>query len=247
MKTSILFAALLSALLHAEEVYTTFDVEASRESDLTLTSTGVIEQMNVDIGDHVEAGELLLSLDNEDLRLAVELARSDVALAKVDHHFASQTYERYKKVKDVIDEDQYEQYVLSYEKSVASLKRAKATLAYKEALLDKSLLHAPYSGVIAKRHKDIGDGVSGAMLEPILTLVDDRDVKLILSFDEKYWKQVEKGAKVRYQVDGSDQEFEGVIAKVYPTIDAKTRKAFAEVHTQALRPGLFGDGMIEVE
>lgn len=247
MRKTILLTGLFLGVLQAAQVYTTFDVEAYREAELTLTSTGVIEQMHVDIGDHVKKGELLLSLDNEDLRLSIELARSDVALAKVNYRFASQTYERYKKVKDVIDDDQYEQYVLNYEKSVASLNSTKASLAYREALFKKSVLRAPYSGVISKRHKEIGDGVSGAMLEPILTLVDDKKVKLVMSFDEKYWKQVKKGSKVTYRVDGSDRAFEGIIAKVYPTVDAKTRKAFAEVHAKDLMPGLFGEGMIEVE
>ncbi len=247
MKKTILLTGLFLGVLQAAQVYTTFDVEAYREAELTLTSTGVIEQMHVDIGDHVKKGALLLSLDNEDLRLSVELARSDVALAKVNYRFASQTYERYKKVKDVIDDDQYEQYVLNYEKSVASLNSAKASLAYREALFKKSVLRAPYGGVISKRHKEIGDGVSGAMLEPILTLVDDKKVKLVMSFDEKYWQQVKKGSKVTYRVDGIDRPFEGIIAKVYPTVDAKTRKAFAEVHAKDLMPGLFGEGMIEVE
>ena len=84
MKTVIL-SALMSALLGAAEIYTTFDVEAEHASELTLTATGVIEKMFVDVGDHVKAGEVLLSLDNEDLKLSVELARSDLELAELNH------------------------------------------------------------------------------------------------------------------------------------------------------------------
>ncbi|MEA1920752.1 MAG: efflux RND transporter periplasmic adaptor subunit [Campylobacterota bacterium] len=247
MKTSIFITTLLSVALSATEIYTTFDVEAMQESDLTLTTTGVIQILHVDIGDHVKKGDVLLSLDNEDLKLSVELAESDLKLAEVNHRFAKQTYERYEKVKDVIDDDQYEQYLLAYEKSMASLNSAKANLAYKKAMFKKSILRAPYNGVISKRHKEIGDGVSGAMLEPIITLVDDTKVKLVLSFDEKYWQQIEPGLHVTYKVDGSNENYEGKIVKIYPTVDANTRKAFAEVHAKDLMPGLFGEGMIEVK
>jgi len=237
----------MSALLGAAEIYTTFDVEAEHASELTLTATGVIEKMFVDVGDHVKAGEVLLSLDNEDLKLSVELARSDLELAELNHRFAAQTYERYVKVKDVLDDDQFEQYQSAYETSMASLKRAKANLAYKASLLEKSILRAPFGGVISKKHKDIGDGVSGAMLAPIVTLVDDSKVKLVLSFDEKYWQQVVPGLHVSYKVDGSDTLRSGVITRVYPTVDAASRKAFAEVEAKDIMPGLFGEGTIEVK
>lgn len=243
-----LFIVIVAALcLHAEEVYTTFDVEADRRSDLTLTTTGVIETMDVDVGDRVKREQVLVRLDNHDLELAVELAASDLELAQINHRFAKQTYERYQKVRDVIDDDLFEQYLLSYEKSVASLDSAKASLAYKKALLAKSILRAPYDGVIAKRHKEIGDGISGAMLEPVLTLIGTDRVKLVLSFDEKYWQRVKPGCRVTYRVDGSDAAYSGTIAKVYPTVDAKNRKAFAELYAEGLMPGLFGEGRIEVE
>ena len=247
MKPLIPLMLLAVVSLFAEEVYTTFDVEAQRRSDLTLTSTGVIQTLGADVGDRVKKGDVLLSLENRDLELSVELARAELERSRIEHRFAKQTYERYSKVRDVIDDDLYEQYLLGYEKSVAALNAAKASLAYKQALLEKSILRAPYDGVIAQRHKEIGDGVSGARIEPVFTLIDTSKVKLILSFDEKYWQKVKAGSKVTYRVDGSDERYSGTIAKVYPTVDSKSRKATAELYAEGLRPGLFGEGMIEVE
>jgi RND family efflux transporter MFP subunit len=247
MKNTILLFLLSATLLCAQQVYTTFDVEAKQHSDLTLTTTGVINHVYVDIGDRVKEGDILLTLDNDDLKLAIDLAKADLELADVNHRFAEKTYERYLKVKDVIDDDQFEQYLLAYEKSIASLNASKANLAYKKALFEKSILRAPFSGVIAKRHKELGDGVSGAMIEPVITLVSAPEVKLVFSFDEKYWQKIKVGSPVSYRVDGNDKLFHGKISKVYPTVDAKTRKAFAELYTKSFMPGLFGEGTIEVE
>ena len=190
MRKFFLLLALGWAAVYAEQVYSTFDVEAKQHSDLTLTTTGVIMHVTVDIGDHVKQGDVLVTLENNDLKLAVDLAKADLELADVNHRFAQKTYERYLKVKDVIDDDQFEQYQLTYEKSITSLNASKANLAFKQALFEKSILKAPFDGVVAKRHKEIGDGVSGAMIEPVITLVSYPDVKLILSFDEKYWQKV---------------------------------------------------------
>ena len=247
MKRAVLFIIACWSLLAAAEVYTTFDVKAEQRSDLTLTATGVIAAIRVDVGDHVKKGEVLLRLENTDLERAVELAQADLELSEVNRRFALQSYERYQKVRDVIDEERFDQFRMAYEKSTAALNAAKAKLAYQKALLEKSILRAPYDGVIAERHKEVGDGVSGAMIAPILTMVSDRRVKLLLSFDEKHWQQVRPGAKVTYRVDGSDRSYGGTIAKVYPTVDAKSRKAYAELYAEGLMPGLFGEGTIEVE
>lgn len=247
MKPIITLALLLGSFLYADQVYTTFDVEAEKTSELTLTSTGIIRSIHADIGDRVRKGALLLELDNDDLKRSVELAEADLERARVSHRFAKRTYERYQKVKDVIDEDQYEQYVLSYEGAVAELNSAKANLAYKKALLEKSILRAPYDGIIAQRYKELGDGLGAGMVEPVFNLISARGVKLILTYDEKYWRKVKVGDKVTYRVDGSDETFTGTVAKVHPTVDPKTRKASAELYSKDLLPGLFGEGTIEVE
>jgi RND family efflux transporter MFP subunit len=247
MKPLITILLLTAVWLHAVDIYATFDVEAERESELTLTSTGVIKTLYVDIGDVVQKGQLLLTLENDDLKLSMDLAKADLELAEINHRFAKQTYERYGKVKDVIDDDLFEQHQLNYEKSVAALTSSKANLAYRKAIYEKSLLHAPYDGVISKRHKNLGDGISGGMIEPIFTMISNSEVKLVLSFDEKYWQQVKPGAKVLYRVDGSDQNYEGTISKIYPTVNPKTRKMSAELYAKDLMPGLFGEATIKAE
>ncbi len=246
MKTLILALWCVGAL-NAAQIYTTFDVEPLQTAELTLTATGVIKTMRVDVGDRVKAGAVLLELDNDDLKRSVELARDDVALSELRARFAEQSFKRYEKVRDVLDDERFEQVESAYLQGQAALRYAKTELLLKEAMLEKSILRAPYDGVVSKRHKQIGDGVSGAMLEPIVTLIDDAKVKLVLGFDEQYWQVVKPGNHVRYKVDGSDAQREGVIAKVYPTADPKTRKAYAEVITEHLMSGLFGEGTIEVE
>ena len=75
----------------------------------------------------------------------------------------------------------------------------------------------------------------------------NRDVKLVLKFDEKYWQKVKVGQTFTYKVDGSDKNYEGKITKIYPTILSETRQIQAEVKVNDLLPGLFGNGMIKAE
>jgi RND family efflux transporter MFP subunit len=69
-------------------------------------------------------------------------------------------------------------------------------------------------------------------------------VKLMINVSEGYFAKVKKGAPVAVKVDVyGDEEFEGTINLVYPTIDSNTRTFPVEVRLtnrdQKVRPGMF--------
>ena len=70
------------------------------------------------------------------------------------------------------------------------------------------------------------------------------DVKLKLSFDEKFKDRVKIGSEFVYKLDGENKERRGEISLIYPTIDTKNGKIYAEVRARNLTPGLFGEGYI---
>lgn len=72
------------------------------------------------------------------------------------------------------------------------------------------------------------------------------EVKLILSFDEKYKDIVKVGQKFIYNV-GDKKDQVGKIDIIYPSINQKTRKIYAEVYITNLTPGAFGEGKIEID
>ncbi len=59
-------------------------VEAQRDATLSLTSSGVVEQLNVTVGDHVVAGDVLVKLETAVLERAVLSAQADVAIAEAN-------------------------------------------------------------------------------------------------------------------------------------------------------------------
>jgi membrane fusion protein (multidrug efflux system) len=241
----VLVSFLLSLSLCGEEIYATFDVVAQKEANLNLTTPGIVKRLNADIGTHVKKGSLLLEIDNDDVIAGIDLAREKLKKAKIEEQFAHQTYERYRKVESVIEAELMDQHTLAYQKAAAASSEAKASLRYQETLLEKTRLRAPFSGVIASRNIELGDSVVGA--SALFRLISSPEVKLILNFDEKYLRSVKIGSKVRYRVDAQSSEKIGSISKIYPSVNAKNRKATAEVLTSHLAPGLFGEAYIIVK
>jgi membrane fusion protein (multidrug efflux system) len=218
--------------LFAEEIYATFDVISEKESQLGLSVSGIVSTLNVNVGDKVKKGDLLLSLNNTQEKNEYETARKNA-----EH--SSKIYERYAKISDVIDKEKMENYL--YDRDISQLNAQN-----KEIVLKKTELRAPYDLVVTKKNIDLGAIVLASQTN-LLDVIALDDVKLVLKLDEKYWQKVKVGQTFIYKVDGSDKNYEGIISKIYPVVLKETRQMEAEVKAKNLMPGLFGNGTIKVE
>lgn len=233
MRKMILSLMFLTFGLQAEEVYATFTVEAEQSAQLAFNASGIVNKVNVDIGSVVKENDVLATLESNDINASLQIASTALKYAKKD--FARQL-----KVKNIIDQASLDQYASKYENT-------KAQVFYQQALLDKTVLKSPFDGIVFWKEVEIGDTVSGMMLKTVLKLQSRHERKLILSFDQKYWKEVKVGNTFKYKLDGDITQYEGKIIKIYPYANANNRKIEAEVYAKDLPVGLFGDGTITTQ
>lgn len=240
MRLFLLFMALIN-LVHAD-IYATFDVLAEKEANLAFSTSGTIEQIYVEVGSRVKKNQLLAKLENSDLKAQLALANANQEEARVALKFAKRDFERQKKIKSVIDERHFDKYHLNYERAKALYAQSKARVAYAQSMLDKSLLRAPFDGVISTKEIEVGDVVSGQMIK-VAFVINSHARKLLLKFDSKYQQTVKKGDLFAYQIDAQEKKYQGTISKLYPTISENMMRA--EVQTKDMPIGLFGTGYIK--
>jgi len=169
MKELILSFMLLSLSIQAEEVYATFSVQADQSANLAFTSSGIVNNISVDVATIVKKDDILVQLQNADLKAALNIASTSL-------NFAKREYERQLKVKQLVDESRLDSHAFKFE-------NAKAQVDYQQALLHKTILKARFDGVIYEKSVELGDAVSGAMLRTILKIQSLHKGKLILGFD----------------------------------------------------------------
>ena len=228
---SIILIALLSATIFAKGVYATFNVVPKKEVNLAFSTNGMVSKINADIGSLVAKGEILAQLENSDLKARVNKAKAAL-------EYATKSFKRAKKAKSVQDKATFDKFKFEYEK-------AKAEYILAVAILNKSYLKAPFSGIITKKAVEVGDVVS-AMAPRMLFKLESKEKKLILDFDQNYLNIVKVGDTFKYKIDGQDKTYSGKIVKIYPSVDIKTHTIKAEVNAPNLKSGLFGDGLIEL-
>ena len=246
MIKSLIITVLLSGLLFAEDIYATFTVNADREANLVLSSTGIVNKVYVDVGDTVKQGDLLLELKNRDIFHSVKLARKKIELAELNLKYAKKAYDRFSKVKDFVDAEKYDQYLSSYERAKIELSKAEVNLQYKQAVFAKTKLKAPFSGVISHKYVESGDGVSGAKMATLFTLITPNKQTLEIFIDEKYYKKLKLGQTFTFTLDGSSEKLTAKVTKIHPAIYTKKRAVMLEVETTGIKVGLFGHGYLKV-
>ncbi len=138
-----------------------------------------------------------------------------------------------------MDKNTLESYEFNY-------RRLESDYAYSIAVLNKTILRAPFDGVVASKNIQVGEGVS-ANNTVLLRLVSHAR-KLVIEFDSKYINAVKVGDTYTYSIDGDSNQHEVKITKIYPTVDENTRKVSAEaLLSKPMAVGLFGDGFIQTK
>ncbi|SQB99639.1 membrane fusion protein of the HefABC efflux system HefB [Helicobacter fennelliae] len=216
----------------SDDVYAIFNIKAVQDSSLAIDSTGIIDKIFVDVDSVVKKGDQLLVIYNKD-------KEAQFQAIKEQYLFAKKQYERYNKSGDVVDKNTLDQYHSNY-------KKLEADYNYYQSLLDKTILRAPFNGVIAEKKVELGDGVN-ANNTTLFRLVSENK-KIVLQFDSKYLSKVQVGDLYEFSIDGAGTKKTATITKIYPTIDESTRKVTAEAAVEgSLKPGLFGDGYIKTK
>lgn len=246
MKRIFIWLLGLALIGHAEEIYATFYVEATKSSNLAFDTSGVVKNVFVEPSSIVKRGQKLAELHNDELKASLDVAKASFESAQVNLKFATKDYDRQVQIKHLIDEGQFDKYLLALESAKVKLNEAKANMAYKKTLYDKTVLYAPYDGIIVDKIVDVGDAVSGVQLRTIFKIQSKNERKLILEFDQKYWKMVKVGQIFRFSIDGDKQIRTANISKIYPYANNTNRKIRAEVRVNNFAVGLFGNGYILV-
>ena len=230
------FIALALALcltnLQAKEIYATFTVHAKQTANLAFNYSGIIKDIHVDIMSVVKKDQILATLVSDDLVASNNASKVTLKYAMSDYKRHQDLYQ-----KKLIDKALLDKYSMAYE-------AAKAQIKLEKTIYDKTILRAPFDGVITKRMIELGDVVSGQMIKTAFNIQSEHARILVVEFDQKYNNDVKIGDAFLYKVDGDDNQYQGKIYRIYPVVNTANRKIGLQVIAKDLKVGLFGEGKI---
>jgi RND family efflux transporter MFP subunit len=204
----------------------------------------IIEEIFVEKGDWVEKGQLVASLEKDQItanlnrgRAVVEVAQTSVDVLEKDFRRIENLYKSKAAPKQKLDHIQAELDVAG-----ARLKEAQAALKELDVLFRDHDIYATQSGIVADRFVDPGNMSNSKA--PILTISNEKVLKVELTVPEIEFSNIREDLAVTFVTDACPgRTFSGKVALIYPTVDPMTRTIKAEVHIKnddmQLRSGMF--------
>lgn len=218
-------------------------VEAARRSDLGFEIPGTLDEVLKEEGDRVEQGEALARLNTERLDARHLEAEASLAQAKALLTLARATLARNESARSsgAISAQQLDQAIQQHETAKASVKRAEAELERVEVDLRRSILRAPYDGIVARRSQDPGSAVAVGQL--ILQLLESQQLEIRAGLPAQAVGKVGNSVEL-YR--GGRPTGTATIRRILPALNAAVRTVDVILQPDSRIPQLRDGDLVEV-
>ncbi len=247
-------------------------VEAFDQATLYAKVSGYVQRVNVDKGDRVKRGNVLLQLEVPELDKQHQSALAAVQQAQAEEErtlaqvaLKQVTYKRLADVRqaqpDVLPQQDVDVARAAYEvaQGDAKLAKAKVELAHAEvgrleALQDFAKITAPFDGVIIARFVDPGaliqQGINSTG-NAVLTIASIDMVRIYVNVPETSVSYVDRGMPVIVLLNGlTGKGFPGKITRFANALDPQTRTMKTEIDLpnpgHHMLPGMYGTAELKI-
>lgn len=221
-------------------------VTACRRARIAPATGGQIARIFVHEGDSVRDGQILVELWNEDLTAQVKLAGSDAIAARENANAACLRAEEAQReanrasklrTQGLIAEDAADRALTNAKTGETSCKAAKANMevsaariAVAKAALERTIIKAPFDGIIAQLNGEVGEFVTpsptGIATLPVVDLIDNHCLYITAPIDEVDATRIRAGMDARISLDAfSNKQFHGTVKRVAPYVQEIEKQA----------------------
>jgi membrane fusion protein (multidrug efflux system) len=203
-------------------------VVANEYVELRPEVSGRLTYLNIAEGSHVQEGAILAKINDADLK-------AQLAKTKVQLDLAQKTEQRYRQLLDISGINQSD-----YDAALNAVNGFKADMQYTQALIDKTVIKAPFSGVAGLRQVSPGAYVTPATI--LATIQQTSKVKMDFTIPENYSNLIKKGDVLDVELDAATQKHgRAMIVATEPGANTDTRNLLvrAVLAEANVNPGAF--------
>jgi membrane fusion protein, multidrug efflux system len=203
-------------------------VIANEYVELRPEVSGRLTYLNLPEGKIIPKGTVVARVNDAELRAQVQKS-------KVQLDLGQKTVDRYKQLLDINGLNQAD-----YDAALNQVNSLKADIVYTQALIDKTFIRAPFSGVAGLRQVSPGAFVTQATV--IATLQQTQQVKIDFTLPDMYSSAIKNGAAIDVEIDPDTKEKrKAIIVAAEPGANTDTRnlKVRALLQGGKINPGAF--------
>lgn len=209
----------------------TATLEAEQEATVVSKVRGIIEEIYVEEGDMVRAGQVIARIEDDQYQIEADRAKATLDRLYNEYQRNKELFERELIAAETFQNSQYE-----YESQ-------KATYDLAELNLEYTAVKTPIGGVISRRFVKAGNMIGTD--QPMYRVTDFTPLQAILHIPEHEMAKIRKGQLAELRVDAlPNQTFVGHVERISPVVDSETGTFKVTIYVDEtkdlLRPGMFG-------
>ncbi|GAC1451032.1 MAG: efflux RND transporter periplasmic adaptor subunit [Chitinophagaceae bacterium] len=204
------------------------NIVANEYVELHPEVSGRITYLNVPEGHAITQGTIIARINDADLQ-------AQLSKTKVQLDLAGKTEARYKQLLNVNGINQAD-----YDNALNQVNGLKADIRYTQTLIDKTVIKAPFSGIVGLRQVSPGAFVTASNI--IATVQQVSKVKIDFTIPEEYSNLIKKGNLVDVEIDAAQQiRKKAQVIATEPQVNLSTRnlKVRAVLQSGTANPGAF--------
>jgi RND family efflux transporter MFP subunit len=218
-----------------QEIVLPGNTQAFNDTPIYARTNGYLKRWYVDIGTHVQQGQLLAEIDTPEIDQQLEQARADLKNAQANEQLAQITAARWQSLlkTNSVSKQETDQAISDLSARQASVDSMTANVHRLEQLQAFEKVNAPFAGVITARNTDIGaliNAGAGSVPQELFHMAAVNRLRVYVAVPEVDSQAAQTGAKATLTLDEFPGEnFQGTIVRDSDSIDLASRTLNVEV------------------
>jgi membrane fusion protein (multidrug efflux system) len=213
-----------------DAIHATGEIEAVQSISVQPEITGRLVDILAREGSEVAAGTPLFKVDDAELK-------AEVAQLEAERDLAEQALTR---TRELIDQNASS--TADLERAEANARSAAARLELQQVRLQRTVVRAPFAGVVGQRYVSLGDYVTTSTRLTTLQTVDPQ--RAVFRVPERHAQRLQRGQEITFNVAAvEERRFVGRVEFIDPIVELPARtitvKARVSNRRRALKPGMF--------
>ena len=189
-------------------------IQASNSANLSTRMMGFVNKIYVNVGDKVNKGQLLLSVNNTELQAKRAQVNAGITEATAAFTNAEKDYTRYKNLfaENSASQKELDDMTAQFEMAKARLEGANQMKNEIDAQFTYANIRAPFNGVVTNKFIEAGDMANPGM--PLIAVESPTQFEVTAMVAESDISKIRSNSKVDVLVKSMNQSISGIVAEV---------------------------------
>ncbi len=214
-------------------------VEATRQSTVSAQIAGRVKEVNFDVGDQVNKGQVILRIDEKEAVQALAGSQAQVLQAQANVQNAKSTFDRSRQLfaQKFISQAALDKAQVDYKVALAQAAASEAGAGQASLAHGYTAVIAPYGGVVSARLVELGEMVMPG--KPLMIGFDPSEMRVVVNVPQYKMSDIGAMPEVMVEISSLNRWIKAASTKVQPIADARTHSTQVRVYLPANEAGLY--------